>query len=57
VSASLAHVKEQMGHSSINVTGDVYGHLSPFSNRQVVDRLDDGNKMEIFKGFGKEKEL
>jgi integrase len=30
-----------MGHSSINVTVDIYGHLVPGGNRQAVDRLDD----------------
>ena len=38
--ASLAYVKDQMGHSSIQVTVDTYGHLIPGSNRQAVDRLD-----------------
>ena len=38
---SLTYVKEQMGHSSINVTVDIYGHLVPGGNRQAVDRLDD----------------
>ncbi len=37
---SLAYVKEQMGHSSINVTVDIYGHLVPGGNRQAVDKLD-----------------
>jgi integrase len=37
---SLAYVKEQLGHSSIQVTVDVYGHLVPGSNRSAVDRLD-----------------
>jgi integrase len=32
---------EQMGHSSINVTVDIYGHLVPGGNRQAVNRLDD----------------
>ncbi len=36
---SLAYVKEQMGHSSIKVTVDVYGHLVPGANRQAVNRL------------------
>ncbi len=35
-----AYVKEQMGHHSINVTVDIYGHLVPGSNRAAVDRLD-----------------
>jgi integrase len=38
---SLAYVKDQMGHSSIQVTVDVYGHLVPGGNRAAVDRLDD----------------
>ena len=38
---SPAYVKEQMGHSSIQVTVDVYGHLIPGANRQAVDRLDE----------------
>ena len=38
---SLTYVKEQMGHSSINVTVDIYGHLVPGGNRQAVDGLDD----------------
>jgi integrase len=38
---SPAYVKEQMGHSSIQVTVDLYGHWIPGSNRQAVDRLDE----------------
>ena len=37
---SLAYVKEQMGHHSIQITVDIYGHLVPGGNRQAVDRLD-----------------
>jgi integrase len=37
---SLVYVKEQMGHSSIAVTVDLYGHLIPGGNKQAVDRLD-----------------
>jgi integrase len=36
---SLAYVKEQMGHLSIKVTVDVYGHLVPGANRQAMNRL------------------
>ena len=35
----LTYVKEQLGHSSIKITVDVYGHLVPGSNRQAVNRL------------------
>jgi integrase len=38
---SLAYVRDQLGHSSIQVTVDVYGHLVPGSNRAAVDKLDD----------------
>ena len=34
------YVKEQMGHSSIQVTVDTYGHLIPGANVSFVDRLD-----------------
>ncbi|HEX7680320.1 MAG TPA: tyrosine-type recombinase/integrase [Thermoanaerobaculia bacterium] len=37
---SLAYVRDQMGHSSITVTVDVYGHQLPDSNRAAIDRLD-----------------
>jgi type I restriction enzyme R subunit len=36
----LTYIKEQMGHSSIQVTVDVYGHLVPSANRAAVDKLD-----------------
>ena len=38
--ASLAYVRDQMGHSSIQVTVDIYGHLIPGSNISFVDKLD-----------------
>ena len=34
------YVKEQLGHSSIQVTIDIYGHLIPGSNRGAVNQLD-----------------
>jgi integrase len=34
----IAYVKEQLGHSSIQVTVDLYGHFLPGANR-AVDRL------------------
>ena len=36
---SLAYVKEQLGHASIRMTVDVYGHLVPGANRDAMDRL------------------
>jgi integrase len=38
---SLAYVRDQMGHHSIKVTVDIYGHLAPGGNKDAVDRLDD----------------
>ncbi len=35
----MIYVKEQLGHSSINVTVDLYGHIRPGANREAVDRL------------------
>ena len=38
---SLAYVRDQLGHHSIKVTVDIYGHLAPEGNKEAVDRLDD----------------
>ena len=38
--ASLTYVKEQMGHSSIQITVDTYGHLIPGADIAWADRLD-----------------
>jgi integrase len=43
---SPTYVKEQMGHSSIQVTVDIYGHLVPGGNRAAVDKLDMPEKTE-----------
>jgi integrase len=37
---SPVYVKDQLGHHSIQMTVDVYGHLIPGSNREAVNRLD-----------------
>ena len=36
---SIAWVRDQLGHHSIKLTVDVYGHLVPGQNRQAADRL------------------
>jgi integrase len=36
---SLAYIKEQMGHSSIKVTVDIYGHLQPGAGREAMNLL------------------
>jgi len=46
-SESLAYVRDQLGHASIQLTVDTYGHLVPGSNRQAVDRLDDASDTTI----------
>lgn len=38
---SPVYVKEQLGHASIQMTVDIYGHLIPSSNREAVNQLDD----------------
>jgi integrase len=38
---SLAYIRDQLGHHSIKVTVDIYGHLVPGANKSAVDRLDD----------------
>jgi integrase len=37
---SLAYIRDQLGHSSIQITVDLYGHLVPGENREAVNRLD-----------------
>lgn len=36
---SPAYVRDQLGHSSIKMTVDIYGHWIPGANRQAVNRL------------------
>ena len=36
-------MRDQLGHHSIQITVDTYGHLVPGGNRQAVNRLDDVN--------------
>ncbi|MEN3336618.1 MAG: hypothetical protein V7647_294 [Acidobacteriota bacterium] len=43
---SVVYVKEQLGHASIQITVDTYGHLIPGANRGAVDRLDDDDAMQ-----------
>jgi integrase len=32
-------ISERLGHASIQITLDLYGHLLPTSQRQAVERL------------------
>lgn len=46
---SPVYVKEQMGHHSIQVIVDIYGHLVPGANRAAVNRLDDSSSTATFR--------
>jgi integrase len=37
----LPYIRDQLGHFSIQMTVDIYGHLVPGTNRAAVDKLDD----------------
>ncbi len=37
----MVYVKDHLGHHSIKVTVDVYGHLVPGANKAAVDPLDE----------------
>ena len=37
--AHPTYIQEQLGHSSITITMDAYGHLFPNRNRDLVDGL------------------
>jgi integrase len=43
----LHWLKEQMGHSSIRMTSDVYGHLAPRHRTDALDRLDSWGKLTM----------
>ena len=45
---SLAYVRDQMGHHSIKITVDIYGHLVPGANKAAVDRLDDATGRNLY---------
>jgi integrase len=45
---SVTYVRDQLGHSSIKMTVDTYGHLVPGANRQAVDRLDDATGRNLY---------
>jgi integrase len=51
---TLAYVRDQLGHHSIQITVDTYGHLEPGANREAVNKLDDeepDNKEFSFEEF------
>ena len=39
---SLPYIRDQLGHSSIKVTVDLYGHIKPGDFKNAADMLDDG---------------
>lgn len=43
--ASIYYVKEQMGHASIKVTVDTYGHLIKGSNKGAIEILDNPSSL------------
>ena len=53
--ASMVYVKEQLGHSSIKVTVDIYGHLVPGGNKEAVDKLDDSPKTATIRNLSATK--
>lgn len=40
--APLAYIKEQMGHHSISITADIYGHLVPGGHQAEMEKLGEG---------------
>src|SRR5215510_8166287 len=45
---SLASIRDQLGHHSIKLTVDTYGHLVPGTNRAAGDRLDDATERNLY---------
>ena len=44
----MAYIRDQLGHHSIKLTVDTYGHLVPGANRAAVDRLDDATGRNLY---------
>jgi len=40
----MLYVKEQLGHSTVQVTVDLYGHVRPGLNRGAVNRLAEATR-------------
>jgi len=38
---SLGYIRDHLGHSSIKITVNSYGHLVPGANNAAVDRVDE----------------
>jgi len=56
----ITYVQRQLGHASIQLTGDTYGKWLPMGNKAAVDRLDEcesGSKMVAVAGIPREKAL
>ena len=54
---SLPYIRDQLGHHSIKVTVDIYGHLVPGGNKEAVDNLDDDATKRNLYATKKNKEL
>ena len=53
---SLAYVKDQLGHQSIQMTVDLYGHLVPGANRGAADRLASATGSNLYATQDRERE-
>jgi integrase len=45
---NLAYIRDQLGHHSIKLTVDTYGHLVPGDNRGAVNKLDDATGRNLY---------
>jgi integrase len=43
--APIQYVSEQLGHASIKITIDIYGHPRQGTNMYLADRLDRGDAL------------
>lgn len=43
---NLLQISRRLGHTSVQITADVYGHLFPGANELVIPRLDDALRAE-----------
>ena len=50
--APLTYIRDQLGHSSIKVTVDIYARWLPRGDKTYVDRLDQSPAREVLRAVG-----
>ena len=52
----LTYIRDQLGHSSIKVTVDIYARWLPRGDKTYVDRLDQSSPQEALRAVGDDED-